>query len=90
MSNLHIVVDGDVLMDGDLGIWTQKPPAELLGHFRPGAKPQPWMKALMIAVAEAAVTNQPLRADVRTHPTGWSMTVEMPMPKDTHAIEGHN
>ena len=69
-------VDGKVEFRGELDEWVSKAPDELRDAIKPGAKPLPWMKAVLITFAELAVTRADARITVKTHPDGWEMRVK--------------
>lgn len=75
MAHTKITIDNKVILDANLDNWQAALPDQLTQHLRPGANPQPWMKALLIAMSEAAATNQPLTANIHTRPGGWTLDV---------------
>lgn len=75
VAHLHITVDNTVIMDGDTGQWTTEPPQLVMDQLKPGAKPKPWMRALMLTIADAAMGNKDTTATVRTQPNGWTLEV---------------
>lgn len=75
MAHARITIDGATLLDANLGEWTRTLPDILQQQLNPGAQPQPWMKALLLMVAEAAAGNQPFQADVTTRDNGWVLDV---------------
>lgn len=77
MAQIRIVIDGDTIIDKDIGEWTQSLP-ELQDYLQPDSKPQPWMQAVLISLTGAAVRGQPFAAEVTTRPDGWTLNVETP------------
>ncbi|BBU22150.1 hypothetical protein [Mycobacterium xenopi] len=75
MAHLRITIDGNVAMNGDLGEWTTNPPTLLTEQLKANTKPAPWMRALMLTIADAAMTNRDLHANVHTRPDGWDLSV---------------
>jgi cytochrome c553 len=78
MSYITINIDGETVMDGDTGKWQQQPPefiAKQLKAMQDGStKPSPWMRALMLVVAEAAMTDTYTSVDVTTDGNaGWTL-----------------
>lgn len=76
MAHTRITIDNNVVLNSDLGDWQQQPPDFVQAQLRPGAKPQPWMKALLVTMAEAAATDQPLTANITTRAGGWTLAVD--------------
>lgn len=77
MPHISVTVDGRPLMDADTERGASSLPQELAAYLRPGARPEPWMKAVLFAIGEAAMNGQDLRADVTTKPRGWALDVDM-------------
>jgi hypothetical protein len=77
MTAMKIIVDGDILLNDDLGDWERKPPSTLAHLIRPGFKPKPWMQAMLVVLADAAVREQPTRIEVNTSSRErWTLSVE--------------
>lgn len=76
MPHLHITIDDQTVLDGDLGEWTTNPP-QLITEQLTNPKPQPGMKALMLALTEAAIHNQPTHINLQNRPNGWTLQVDM-------------
>jgi hypothetical protein len=75
MSALKLVVNGQTLMDGDLGEWRHKPPTSVQHLLQPGKKPQPYMQAALMALMEAAIKDVDTTIKVRTKARGWTIDV---------------
>lgn len=73
MARSVITVDGKTLLDADLYDW-QQPSPEILKYIKPGAKPPTYMRAAIIALAEAAAQNQIITISVTTRDGGWTMS----------------
>lgn len=76
MAHLKITIDGTVAMDDDLGQWSTEPP-DIIAQAMAQAKPAPWMRALMLTIADAAMTNQAMAIDVQTRGDGWQLAVNL-------------
>lgn len=72
---LRIKIDRRVVFNGTVGEWISKPPDIFKDRIQPGARPEPHMKAIMVALADAVMTNQPMSIAVKTRDDGWSMEV---------------
>jgi hypothetical protein len=75
VPHVKITVDGVAVMDGDTGDWKSSPPPLITEQLKAGAQPKPWMRALLLTVADAAVGSKAVEATVETGPRGWSLTV---------------
>jgi hypothetical protein len=76
MSYAHITIDGNTVLDGDLGQWRNKPPTEFAQYLAPGAQLQPGVMALLTAFGAAARAGQDITANLRNRPTGYDLTVD--------------
>jgi hypothetical protein len=74
MATLRITVDGNTVMDGDLGQWTTEPPF-IAEQLKANARPAPWMRCLMLTLADAAMSEKVMSVDVRTRANGWDFSV---------------
>jgi hypothetical protein len=72
---MRVTVDGQVIMDGDLGQWSTDPPELIKDQLRANARPAPWMRALMMTMADAAMGGQSISVDVKTRGDGWDFSV---------------
>lgn len=75
-AHLLITLDGETLMDGELGDWVASATDRLGEHLQPGSVPPPWVKALMFAMADAAVRGGSLAIDITRRGGGWTMSVD--------------
>lgn len=75
MATLCITVDGKTIMDGDLGQWTTNPPDIIAEQLKANSRPTPWMRALMLTLADAAMSEKAMSVDVRTRADGWDFSV---------------
>lgn len=71
-----LTVDGRTLLDDNLDNWQQRPPEQLQELIKPGRKPQPWLQAALITLADAAMNNMPVEIHVKTHIAGWTIKVQ--------------
>lgn len=71
-----VTIDGKTVVDDKLGVWQRKPPRLIRDMVKPNAKPEPWMKSLLIVMAESALLEQSISVDIQTRPTGWTIVVE--------------
>ncbi|MBB3752611.1 hypothetical protein FHT44_005123 [Mycolicibacterium sp. BK634] len=77
-SRLKVTIDGKVVMDGDTGSWQQRPPefiATQLNNMSSSA-PAPYIRALMLVIAESAMTQTSAEADITTSGKDWSLSVK--------------
>jgi hypothetical protein len=75
MSRVRIRIDDELLFDDDLDVWQATPPDAFRDMLRPGAQPQPWMKAIMVTMADAAMAGDSVSIEAITGPAIWSMEV---------------
>lgn len=74
---MRVIVDGNTILNDELGDWQRKPPESLAHMIRPGYTPKPWMKALLVVLADAALTEESTRFEVNTSSRGrWSLSSE--------------
>ena len=74
-AHIRIVIDTKVVFDGDLDEWKQAAPADFLDALQPNAKPQPWLKAILIVMADAAMTGDSVSIEATTGESRWTMGV---------------
>lgn len=77
MSHLKVVINDETVMDGDMQSWEQRSPdfvANALQSMANGA-PAPYMRALMLVVAEAAMTQTYTQINVKHSGSGWTLDV---------------
>lgn len=75
MTHVRIVIDEKVLFDDELDVWKATPPDAFKDMLTPGARPEQWMKAIMIVMADAALTGQSVSIEAATGPDRWAMEV---------------
>ena len=78
MAFLKVTIDDETVIDGDTGTWIEQPPEfiakQMDAALKSDVKPSPWMRALMLVVAETAMTDTATAVDVKTWDEGWSLT----------------
>lgn len=75
MARIRLDVDGSTLMDADLGKWTSEPPQILREQLAANSAPKPYMRCVLMIVADAAMTDTETRIIVTTTDEAWTMTV---------------
>ena len=66
-----------VKIDDDLGAWRDSPPDFVKELIKPGVRPQPYFKAILIAMAEATLVDRSVIITVVAHdPSDWTMRVK--------------
>ena len=75
MAAITLTIDGEVVINGDLGDWDTNPPQILRDQLAAHAKPKPWMRCLLIALADAAMMQQDATLDVVTGDGTWTLSV---------------
>jgi hypothetical protein len=74
---MRVIVDGNTILNDELGDWQTRPPESLAYMIKPGYTPKPWMKALLVVMADAALTEESMRFEVNTSSRGrWSLSAE--------------
>ncbi len=76
MARVQVSVDGDTIMDADLGRWTSKPPQILRDQLAANAAPKLYMRCLLVIVADAAMSATGTSIDITTYGDNWTMRVE--------------
>ena len=74
-TRVRIRVDGEVLFNGAVKDWATTPPALFRDAIVPGATPQPWLKCVAVAMADALMLETPIDIDVTTNPKGYDMKI---------------
>lgn len=74
-ARVRLTVDGSVVFDDTLDEWKFTPPDYFKDVLKQDAKPEPWLKAIMIVMADAALTGSSVSIDATTGESGWSMQV---------------
>ena len=80
---IKIKVDDRILFKGELGEWIKRPPDVFRDAIQPDKSPAPWMKAILIAMADVVGSKQDTHISVSTKLNkgvrrGWSMEVHFP------------
>lgn len=79
MSNkkphIRLHIDNKEIFDGDLDEWRKAAPEDFLDAVQPDAKPAPWLKAILIVMADAAMTGDSVSIEATTGESYWSMEV---------------
>lgn len=75
MPTMNVTLDNAVIMDGDLGQWSVDPPEIITDQLKANARPAPWMRALMLTMADAAMCGLSMDVVIATRPDGWDFTV---------------
>lgn len=75
MTELKVTVDGKTVIDGDMGQWSENPPEIIREQLAANATPKPWMRCLLMVVANAAVTATDTTVVIATTETTWTMQV---------------
>jgi hypothetical protein len=74
---MRVIVDGNTILNDELGDWQTRPPEALAYMIKPGYVPKPWMKALLVVMADAALNEQSTRFEITTSSRGrWSLNSE--------------
>lgn len=88
-AHIRIVIDSEELFDGDLDQWAKAAPERFAEALQPGAQPQPWMKAILVTMADAAMTGDNVTIEANTGESHWMMEVtkhDEPSPPQAAAI----
>lgn len=75
IAHVRLTVDGSVVFDGDLEEWKFTPPDYFKDAIKKDAKPEPWLKAIMIVMADAALTGGNISIEATTGESSWSIEV---------------
>lgn len=73
-----LTINNQTILDDTLDEWQTKPPELFKDLINPKTKPQPWLKAALIALAESAIQDNTINIDIHTTPTGWVIAVNHP------------
>lgn len=74
-AHVRLTVDESVVFDGNLDEWKFTPPEYFKDALKKDAKPEPWLKAIMIVMADAALTGSSVSIDATTGQSCWSIQV---------------
>lgn len=83
MPALRIIVDGNTWMNGDLGEWQQKQPAQFVEALKNPRAAQPGMMQLLTAIGECATGTQAYTLELTTGQNG-----EFTLTKKRTSAEG--
>jgi hypothetical protein len=75
IPRVRLIVDGYVVFDDSLDEWKHTPPDYFKDALRQDAAPEPWLKAIMIVMADAAMTGSSVSIEATTGKSEWSMRV---------------
>lgn len=75
MSHVRVQINDVVEFEGELSEWVARPPEFVRDAIAPGAVPQPWLKAVMLAITDAVTMKQPADIRVRHDDEGWLLGV---------------
>lgn len=76
MSHIKVVINGEQMMDDNLGNWTARPPEFLKRMVTPGGpKPEPHILAIGVVISNAVLMGEDAAIDVTVDDGGWSMQV---------------
>lgn len=90
MAHARITIDGKIELDENLGNWQARPPEFLKQMVQPSSKPEPYIKAVGITLADALLTGTDVAIDVTTKSDGsWSMDVSSSMAIALPAADGN-
>ncbi len=70
MPSLRIVVNGETWMNGDLGEWQQKQPAQFVEAFKNPRAARPGMMQLLTAMGECATSDKAHTLELTTSDDG--------------------
>jgi len=80
VTHIKLTVDGQTLMDGDLGTWKRTPPTAIQHLLKPGKQPEPYLQAALGALLEASIKGTDAHIEATTTPTGWCVRVTHKQP----------
>lgn len=78
MTQLHVTIDGQTVINGDLGEWNSNPPEILREQLAANATPKPWMRCLLMVIADTAMSGADTTVVIATGSQGWTMEVATP------------
>lgn len=76
IPRVRLVIDGKVEFDGELDSWSATAPDYFRDKLRPDVQPEPWLKVVLVLMADAAMTGQSVNIDVRIEKRKWYVSVE--------------
>lgn len=75
MAHTTIIVNGETLLDDNLGQWTSTPPPAIEALSHPKER-RHWMYPVMATLVPALISDHPISITVTTNGTNWSMSVD--------------
>ena len=77
MSHALVIINGHIRLDEDLTHWQHRdrPPELLLELAKRGSKPEPYMQAVAIALADALQRQRSITMEVTATDIAWTMNV---------------
>jgi hypothetical protein len=76
VAHIRLTLDGDTLMDGDLGAWQQQPPEAVADMLRNGGRGEPWHRPTLMVIADADLRNKSATITITTSADGWTLDVQ--------------
>lgn len=76
MTHIRVVIDEIVAFDGEPEAWSATPPDFLRDLAKPDALPEPWLKAIMVVMADAALTGVDTSIEAVTGTEEWAIGVK--------------
>lgn len=78
MTHMTVTIDGEKVIDGDLGEWNSNPPEILRDQLAANATPKPWMRCLLMVIADTAMSGVDTAVVIATSQSGWTLEVTGP------------
>lgn len=75
IPHVRLTVDGYIVFDDTLDEWKHTPPDYFKDAIRQDASPEPWLKAIMIVMADSAMTGKSVSIEATTGESEWSIRV---------------
>ncbi len=75
-ARVRVTVDGYIVFDDTLDEWKFTPPDYFKDALKKDSRPEPWLKAIMIVMADAALTGSSVSIDATTGESCWSIQVQ--------------
>lgn len=73
MARAVLVIDGATVLDTDTQDWQQRQIEEFADLIKPGVQHQPWLRASLVIIADAALRDHPINITITTGVTDWMM-----------------
>lgn len=74
-AHVRLTVDEYIVFDDALDEWKFTPPDYFKDALAKNARPEPWLKAVMIVMADSAMTGNSVSIDAITGESCWSIQV---------------